>query len=466
MKLSVAMIVKNEELMIKECVDSVKDADEIVIVDTGSVDKTVEIAKTLTPFVYTDYKWNDSFCEARNHAISKCTGDWILTIDADDTLEPGGMTKIREAIAKYPDEFCLGVQYISKSDNSTHDIPVLYKRCKEVFWKGAIHNHLSQLATIHSSAIIYYGHSPSHKYDPDRTLRILEKEVEKNPTKPRELYYLAREYQYRKRWADCLHWCDKYLKIAIFVPEKADGYLMKAKALWNLQKGEEARDACLQAIKINTNFREALLFMAEMSWIVNREKWLWMAEIADNSQVLFIREKKEKPASYYEAIYKREENKPSRYTYLYEEVGRIIGKRSMLDIGCGQGRLSKYIENYDGFDIVQNPYHIGDIYTHDYGDYDVYVLLEVLEHLIRDIDVLEKIPAGKEVLFSVPSFDDPSHVRMFTENIVRWRYRELIKFTNITRFNFDDKHREWKITIPPTSTYILLCRGIKMPRTV
>ena len=93
---------------------------------------------------------------------------------------------------------------------------------------------------------------------------------------------------------------------------------------------------------------------------------------------------------------------------------------------------------------------------------EVYVMLEVLEHLTRDIDVLQKIPSGKEVVFSVPSFDDPSHVRMFTREIVQWRYRDLIKLQNITRFNFDNANRKWKTDFPATPSYILLCRGQKI----
>ena len=131
----------------------------------------------------------------------------------------------------------------------------------------------------------------------------------------------------------------------------------------------------------------------------------------------------------------------------------------MLDIGCGQGKLSKYIANYDGFDGSKNPYRIADIYTHAYGDYDVYVLLEVLEHLAKDSLVLKKISSGKEIVFSVPSFDDPSHVRMYTEDIIRWRYRDLIKLSTVTRFNFDDKARKWKTDFPATPSYILLCEG-------
>ena len=459
MKLSVAMIVKNEAVMLADCLKSVKDADEIVVVDTGSKDKTIAIAMDHGTRVFTDYKWNDNFAEARNHALSKCTGDWVLTIDADDTLEPGGIQKMRDIIAKYPKEFCFGVHYRAVSGAHSHKIPVLYRKCKEVYWKGAIHNHLSVASNYDVDTTIHFGYSPAHKLDPHRAFRILKKEVEANRTAPRNMYYLAREYSYKLDWTNCLYWADEHLKYGKWALELADANLLKARALWNLQRGEEARDACLQAIKYNTNFREALMFMAAMTGVVNKEKWLWMAEVADNSKLLFTRNKQEKSPAYYQEIYAANPDSTDRYIPIYEEVADIIGDRSMLDIGCGQGKLSAYIKDYAGFDMVDNPHGVGDIYTRDYEDCAVYVLLEVLEHLERDLEVLGKIPVGKQVLFSVPSFDDPAHVRVYTEDIVRWRYRDIIHFYNVSRFN--TKNGQWRQNHPASSNYILLCSGVR-----
>jgi glycosyltransferase involved in cell wall biosynthesis len=457
MKLSVAMIVKNESAMLERCLNSVKDADEIIVVDTGSEDNTVEIAKKFTDKVYTDYKWEDNFAKARNHAISKCTGDWILSIDADDILEEGGIAKIRKVIEAHPEQFCFNVQFVTEGGEATHSIPYLYKNCKEVYFCGAAHNYLSIPASIHSNVKITYGHSPAHKKDPDRTLRILKKAVDENMSKPREMFYLAREYRYRSLWIPCLYWCDQYLKIATWGPERADGFLMKARALWNLKRGEEARDACLQAIKINANFKEALLFMTELCSTENRDNWLFMAELADNRDVLFTRNRVEKNVTYYETLH---DNEP-RYDNIYHHVGTLVNTASMLDIGCGQGNLKPFVKNYDGFDWVTNPYRTGNIYTESYGDYDVYVLLEVLEHLTHDMTILKKIPSGKRIIFSVPSFDCPSHVRMYTREIVYWRYRDIIDVTNICRYNFNSQIRKWELTALPTREYILLIEAIR-----
>ena len=86
MSLSLCMIVKNEENTLSRCLESVKDiVDEIIIVDTGSTDNTVEIAKSYGAKVFF-YKWDNSFANARNYSLSKASKDWILIMDADDEL--------------------------------------------------------------------------------------------------------------------------------------------------------------------------------------------------------------------------------------------------------------------------------------------------------------------------------------------------------------------------------------------
>ena len=84
--LSLCMITKNEEKNISRCLDSIKDiVDEIIIVDTGSTDKTIEIAKSYGANIY-HYEWSNDFSKARNVSLQKATKDWILVLDADEVL--------------------------------------------------------------------------------------------------------------------------------------------------------------------------------------------------------------------------------------------------------------------------------------------------------------------------------------------------------------------------------------------
>lgn len=105
MKLSLCMIVKNEAATLPKCLNSVrKVVDEIVVLDTGSIDRTPNIAQQLGAKVY-HFKWCNDFSAARNAALKYVTGDWILVLDADETLTPAIVPQLREAIAR--DEYLL-----------------------------------------------------------------------------------------------------------------------------------------------------------------------------------------------------------------------------------------------------------------------------------------------------------------------------------------------------------------------
>lgn len=90
------MIVKNEEDCIARCLNSVMDVvDEIIIVDTGSTDKTIEICQSFQATIER-YEWNGSFAEARNYSLEKATGDWIIWLDADEELDETDRHKLHE----------------------------------------------------------------------------------------------------------------------------------------------------------------------------------------------------------------------------------------------------------------------------------------------------------------------------------------------------------------------------------
>ena len=85
-QISLCMIVKNEEAVLARCLDSIKDLmDEIIIVDTGSTDRTKEIAAGYTDQIY-DFAWVDDFAAARNFAFSKASMPYIYTADADEVV--------------------------------------------------------------------------------------------------------------------------------------------------------------------------------------------------------------------------------------------------------------------------------------------------------------------------------------------------------------------------------------------
>ena len=110
--ISLCMITRNEEEFIEKCINSVRNiADEIIIVDTGSTDKTKEVCKKIAAesgnffdLKFFDVKWNDDFSAARNESISHAAKEWVLVVDADELIEKKDLAKIKE-LAENPEGF-------------------------------------------------------------------------------------------------------------------------------------------------------------------------------------------------------------------------------------------------------------------------------------------------------------------------------------------------------------------------
>mgnify|MGYP007100060109 CR=1 FL=1 len=286
--IGVCIIAKNEEAMIHRCLSSVAWADQHVVCDTGSVDRTVEIARQMGAEVYLDFVWCDAFDLAQNHAKSKMKTDVIISIDCDEVML-SSEAEVRESVEQMQD--VLRVNMVAEGTMLNFGFGRIFRNTPDIFWCQSIHKHLNipgegePIGNIR----IMYGFSPAHLNDPDRSLRMLEHTVatEENPV--RNLYYLGREYGYKKRWQDCIDTLLRYVAVSEWEAEKAEAYLEIGQAYTVLGKFQEAADSFLQAIKINTNFREVLLEMAKISSDDNAKQWRRMAKTASNVGVLWDR---------------------------------------------------------------------------------------------------------------------------------------------------------------------------------
>ncbi len=143
--ISLVMIVKNEEAVLARCLDTVKNLmDEIIIVDTGSTDKTKEIAAEYTDKIY-DFKWVDDFSEARNFAFSKATMDYIYSCDADEIINDENRMRFMNLKAVLvPEVEIVQMHYVEANGSSVLNAkseyrPKLYKRLREFTWIEPIH---------------------------------------------------------------------------------------------------------------------------------------------------------------------------------------------------------------------------------------------------------------------------------------------------------------------------------------
>lgn len=150
MKLSVCMITKNEQRCIERCLKSCAGAvDEIIMVDTGSTDETVNIAKRLGVRVL-HFTWQNNFSLARNFALQHASGDWILSLDADEYFARGEAKKLKTFVEKIsrqnPDVDCISVrQYQLDASGKTDEFvgkEILFKNNAGIEFEGVIHEHL------------------------------------------------------------------------------------------------------------------------------------------------------------------------------------------------------------------------------------------------------------------------------------------------------------------------------------
>lgn len=283
-ELSVAIIAKNEEVMIAKMLESIQDADEIIVCDTGSEDKTIEIAKQYTDNVFTDFIWCDDFAAARNHAISKCTKQWILTIDCDESLDAGHMNLIKERIQTDTHK-TIGVKMYS--GNTHFYSPRIYKNDKTIFWEGLWHNCLNVVEQNETDIRINYKYSPAHAKDPKRGMRLGERAIKNHPTSARYHFYYGRELMYEKRWQEAIDIFNKYYTLSPWPVEEAYAHYLHAQCLNNLGDWKAAKKQCWICIEFNPNFKAIWYFLASISGPGSAKFYTKCGDMATNENVLF-----------------------------------------------------------------------------------------------------------------------------------------------------------------------------------
>lgn len=204
--LSLCMIVKNEQSVLKRCLDSCKGIfDEIIIVDTGSVDKTKSIAKQFTDKIY-DFEWINDFSKARNFSFSLATSDYIMWLDADDIIPPQSKKQLLNLKQKLKtiDADAIMLKYdISFDSNNKANFSYYRERIVKngkFLWQDPVHEVIHVYGNIEYREISIEHHKlPNKKYS-DRNLKIYESLINKNiKLNARQTYYYARELMFNNQ---------------------------------------------------------------------------------------------------------------------------------------------------------------------------------------------------------------------------------------------------------------------------
>ena len=207
--LSVCLIVRDEEKVILRVLNCVKQfADEIIVVDTGSKDRTKQIAQQFTTKIF-DFEWEDDFSKARNFSFSKATKDYIMWIDADDYITEENIQKILALKQKNMQNDVFMLKYLmgfNEEDKPTFSFyrERILKRSCNFKWQGFIHEAISVSGKI-EYLDIEIEHRKIEVKDEKRNLKIYRNAIKRNYIfNARETYYYARELYYCGYYTLCI----------------------------------------------------------------------------------------------------------------------------------------------------------------------------------------------------------------------------------------------------------------------
>ncbi len=205
--LSLCMIAKNEEDVLERCLRSMEGVvEEIILVDTGSTDRTVEIARSMGAKVY-DYRWDDDFSRARNVSLERAQGKWILFLDADEELHPEDRPYVRSLLADSDASgFLMSIENRMDKGIEKANVLRLFRNHSQHYFVGSFHEQIaSTILTANPGAkfvqsglrIIHYGYTSAmvkKKNKETRNLEMVLTELNRRPQDGFLRYCAAQAY--------------------------------------------------------------------------------------------------------------------------------------------------------------------------------------------------------------------------------------------------------------------------------
>lgn len=279
------MIVKNEENTLKNCLDSVKDfVSEIIIVDTGSKDRTVAIAECFGAVVR-HFKWCNDFSAARNESIRGASSEWIMFLDADEVIARPDMERLMETLAS-TDAWGLEVQQRNYSEDTNiygwqpvdgyaqckgpgffiSPIVRIFRNDPRLKFRNKVHEEID-------SSIIELGKPvdrlrfPVHHYGylkgdfalkrkRDMYLQLGIEQVKSNPDDPKPLYEVGRVHQHEGRYKEAESF---FRKVIALDPDYKIVFTNLGECLFKQGKVKEAIEACRESIRRVPNNENAYI---------------------------------------------------------------------------------------------------------------------------------------------------------------------------------------------------------------
>lgn len=263
------MIVRDEEATLARCLSCVeKFADEIIVVDTGSTDKTVEIAKKFTPHIHF-FEWCDDFSLARNYSFSMASCDLVMWLDADDVITEENCLKIAALKDEMSDYDMAFLKYAALSDG---DEPLfvyyrerIFKRSLNVTWQGPVHEVVSPFGRIkYSDAVIFHKKVKSNP--PLRNLSIYQKQIACGISlDERQKFYYGRELFFNKMYRESIAVLEDFLSGNGWVENKIEACRQLFLAYIAIGENDRALSSLLRAFTFSSPRAQDLCTLGEYS---------------------------------------------------------------------------------------------------------------------------------------------------------------------------------------------------------
>jgi len=277
--ISLCMIVKDEEEFLPTCLESVKDyVDEIIIVDTGSKDNTVKIAKQYNARIY-HHPWENSFSKARNYSLSYATSDWILILDADEELERAEACKLKEVISDNEvNVIKLPVFYKPKggANLSVSSSERIFRNYNNIHYEGIVHNALIYSGSTKNVnvSIYHYGYHHSNEQMEKkfkRTSDLLKIQIKDDPENPFPHHYLAISCLDRSKNDECIE--EALEAIRLFELQDSNEqmrllcYFTTCVAFYRKQDLDNAEEYALKAISFYSDYLDAHCILSSIYFL-------------------------------------------------------------------------------------------------------------------------------------------------------------------------------------------------------
>jgi glycosyltransferase involved in cell wall biosynthesis len=299
-RVSLCMIVKNEERHLADCLAPLANLfTEIIVVDTGSTDRTKEIAARYGAKVY-DFTWVDSFAAARNESIRHATGEWIFWLDADDRLDEENLKRLTRFLHELPDEnnAYMMCQW-STPDPSTGSALIvdqvrLFRNLPKARWRYRVHeqiylalreNGANEVGTDIVIRHLGYQETDLRLRKQDRNIRLLQMELEAMPRDSFVLFNLANAYMDHGQADKAIPFLLRCIECApARVSFLSKAYFLLAGALNLLGRGDEALQHCREGKKLfpqsaDLLFQEGVLLIARGAWADVRDSFERILEL-------------------------------------------------------------------------------------------------------------------------------------------------------------------------------------------